>query len=920
MNDINNIQSAITSGKQHKLNTVHNVEGLKPLVHDATCEDSIQAPLTFVNDSSLRARLEAIQNMKNAMGIESSAAMPIDPFTAAVMAGGAMAAAKTAYELYKSWKSDKERDQAITEVNTAVTEAIELLGNEYWNNDLLSTAPNEVESGINKLIQGALKNPDKVTTKVEIALDKLLRSKYHSSDKENEDRNKRTARGLILSLLALYGRSDTRSNIRNSCDKLIKYLEDSSNYPLIKEEEASLESMRRILVANWKVPIEKYKIPDHQERSKDYRCKIYLTMLDLVKPGAGQLKRKDRLYLRTDPPPHLEAQVIKFREALVRAYSYESGLSDGPHSAKHHQPIVNTIGEILENSSKIPKELWSKTAQEELIKKENNEKRFLEFKKWSTNLHNVLKMNEAQLQACFNSLTTDQVRFLGYFPGDNKSRELELIFKVKEYESKKGLNLLFTELLEFMDLDTKSDSEKLSERNIEKALFFFRCLNHLMEKKVIVGGASPSECKNYLSEENKNAILRVCQRIVHDTENFPSTHRGYEFFTKPYLDSVPGQALALYHRLTRCFNNEKGYVDAHGLKDLVISNTAHNLYPTGEQSESFTSGFLLSGPPGTGKTFFAEALANQLAIPLFRLNPSMVVVKGENITVNFDNREISLGSFFDKVKANTPSVLLLDDIDELLKPREIDKLNKVEDEGGELEDEKDDSTQTGKFLPEIQNLRDGRGASKVILILTTNQPPTARINLTKLDDKGYSKDGYKALCEYVSRAAIRRKRVDYKVFTFHKLFNENQGEAFAKRFIDPYVESGKVTGPIDYVNAGKVVMKYTPATVESTFSSYINRASEPITQDQLLTELEKQPSMFEGRADYGLLKIIDSRLTILISEGDKKSEGEFDLDELAFRAIGLSKDQIKKALEDLTPDVLTQQNIIEAFEKVRSEV
>ncbi|GEM_PF-6943882 len=917
MNNISKIKGPINNNSSPRINL--NSRKPRTSVYGSGTKAVTSVPST--SDNSLVAKkVEAIQRVKADLGLESLAAM--DPFTIAGIIGGAITGAKGAYELYKSWKSDRERDHAITEVNTAVTEAIELLG-EYWNNDLLSTAPNEVESGINKLTQGSLKNPDKVTTKVEIALDQLLKSKHHSSDKENEDRNKQTARGLILSLLALYGRSDTRSNIRNSCDKLIKYLEDSSNYPLIKKEEASLEAMRVILVTNWKVPIAGYKIPDHQNRDKDYRHKIYLTILRTVlDPQTRQLTGKDPLYLRSDPPPELRSKVIELKEALVKAYDYESGLSEGPHKDKHYWPVVTTIEQILTHSN-IPQELWNKQAQENLVKRGNDRKRFQELNKWTAGLQDVFKMSEVQAQACFDSLNPKQIEFLGYLPklGDAKSKNLELFFQTEKYYYKEQLNDWFTALMNFMDLDATTSSEKLTERNVEKGLFFLRYINALLEKKVVIlNEGTTSVYKNLLSENNKRAILKVCQRIVHDTESFPSTHRGYEFFTKPYLDSVPGQALALYHRLTRCFDNEIGYVDVHGLKDLVVSNAAHNLYPTGEQSESFTSGFLLSGPPGTGKTFFAEALANQLAIPLFRLNPSMVVVKGKNITVNLDNREISLGSFFDKVKANTPSVLLLDDIDELLKPREIDKLNKVEDDGGELEDEKDDSTQTGKFLPEIQNLRDGTGASKVILILTTNQPSAARINLTKLDDKGYSKDGYKALCEYVSRAAIRRKRVDYKVFTFHRLFNENQGEAFAKRFIDPYVESGKVTGPIDYAKASKVVMKYTPATIESTFSSYINHASEPVTQDQLLTELEKQPSMYEGRASSEMIEMIEARVKILVLDEIKKLEAELDLDELAIKAQGLSKAQIKTALEDLTPDVLTQQNIIEAFEKVRREL
>ena len=87
----------------------------------------------------------------------------------------------------------------------------------------------------------------------------------------------------------------------------------------------------------------------------------------------------------------------------------------------------------------------------------------------------------------------------------------------------------------------------------------------------------------------------------------------------------------------------------------------------------------------------------------------------------------------------------------------------------------------------------------------------------------------------------------------------------------------------------------------------------------MLAELESQPSMLEGRADYKIVKSIESRITILVEEDLKKLEVELDLDELAISAAGLSKEQIKKALEDYTPETLTQENILAAFEKVRSE-
>ena len=49
----------------------------------------------------------------------------------------------------------------------------------------------------------------------------------------------------------------------------------------------------------------------------------------------------------------------------------------------------------------------------------------------------------------------------------------------------------------------------------------------------------------------------------------------------------------------------------------------------------------------------------------------------------------------------------------------------------------------------------------------------------------------------------------------------------------------------------------------------------------------------------------------------KQLAGELDYSALAIAAKGLKPLQIKKALEELTPETLTQENIIAAFEQVR---
>jgi SpoVK/Ycf46/Vps4 family AAA+-type ATPase len=71
---------------------------------------------------------------------------------------------------------------------------------------------------------------------------------------------------------------------------------------------------------------------------------------------------------------------------------------------------------------------------------------------------------------------------------------------------------------------------------------------------------------------------------------------------------------------------------------------------------------LFAGPAGTGKTLAAEALANELGLPLYRVDLSQVVSKYVGET------EKNLGRVFDAAE-DAGAVLLLDEADALLGKR-----------------------------------------------------------------------------------------------------------------------------------------------------------------------------------------------------------------------------------------------------------
>lgn len=165
---------------------------------------------------------------------------------------------------------------------------------------------------------------------------------------------------------------------------------------------------------------------------------------------------------------------------------------------------------------------------------------------------------------------------------------------------------------------------------------------------------------------------------------------------------------------------------------------------------------------------------------------------------------------------------------------------------------------------------------------------------------------------------MRSGRIDHKIFIFHKLCNLRQGTAFAKRFIGPYVKAGKISGKIDYAKAGETVMKYPPAIVETVFDDIINKSKGGVTVKELLDGLQKEPSMYDVSVNNELVTSIKSRIHILVADKIKKLNREPDYQILGMAAAGLSEPEIKNALENHTPEILTQENILAAFNKVKN--
>jgi len=118
---------------------------------------------------------------------------------------------------------------------------------------------------------------------------------------------------------------------------------------------------------------------------------------------------------------------------------------------------------------------------------------------------------------------------------------------------------------------------------------------------------------------------------------------------------------------------------------------------------SFWSG-LFYGPPGTSKTFLAEAIAAELKWPLISVSPSDFLSKGNDLI------EARAQEIFFAFRCASRVVIFFDEIDELIRDRSDEK----EGQRSAL------SFLTPSFLTKLQDLRKAAKKNEFIFILATN--------------------------------------------------------------------------------------------------------------------------------------------------------------------------------------------------------
>jgi transitional endoplasmic reticulum ATPase len=182
-----------------------------------------------------------------------------------------------------------------------------------------------------------------------------------------------------------------------------------------------------------------------------------------------------------------------------------------------------------------------------------------------------------------------------------------------------------------------------------------------------------------------------------------------------------------------------------------------------EYGLTIPNGMLLYGPPGCGKTFFAERMAEEIDFNFYQIKPSDIQSKFVNAS------QENIKNLFDGARENAPSIIFIDELDALVPNRDNSSVNHM------------NTSAVNEFLAQMNNC----GENGVFIIGATNLPSS------------------------IDPAIMRAGRLDKKIYVSVPDFEAR------KSIFKIYLNNRPVELGIDYLALAKVTENYASADIKN---------------------------------------------------------------------------------------------------------
>ena len=208
-------------------------------------------------------------------------------------------------------------------------------------------------------------------------------------------------------------------------------------------------------------------------------------------------------------------------------------------------------------------------------------------------------------------------------------------------------------------------------------------------------------------EDEKNTILR--RALSHDPDNYFNSAKdlleALENGKTTLVSSSDKQSLSKKDSPSKLASGKKGFDAIAGmaaLKQLVQRDVLDILKNPDEYKRhhlGLPNGMILYGPPGCGKTFFAERFVEEAGYNFIK------VVASDLASIYVHGTQQKIGQLFKEAREKAPAILFFDELDAMVPNRDNDF---QQHQRGEV----------NEFLSQLDNI----GDSGVFVIGSTNKP------------------------------------------------------------------------------------------------------------------------------------------------------------------------------------------------------
>lgn len=225
-----------------------------------------------------------------------------------------------------------------------------------------------------------------------------------------------------------------------------------------------------------------------------------------------------------------------------------------------------------------------------------------------------------------------------------------------------------------------------------------------LEETILEERKKPLKFSNKIDEHTKNIIRKTLQPKAED--RFKSA--------KEFIQALNGKLdveLSVPEKQTVKIQSKekkqgKGFSAIAGmqeLKDTIQLDVIDALNDKERYTEyglTIPNGMLLYGPPGCGKTFFAEKMAEEIGFNFYQIKPSDIQSKFVNAS------QENIKSLFDEARQNAPSFIFIDELDALVPSRDTSNISHM------------NTSAVNEFLAQMNNC----GEDGIFIVGATNRP------------------------------------------------------------------------------------------------------------------------------------------------------------------------------------------------------